>query len=144
VLAVVLSGTPALLAACAMLCVAPTSHAAGAAHQDSPQPSSCCVVEREMPPTGHTHHGTPAESVGSRASDLAVQIAATDGSCCPDGGSVAVTASAIARVDTGLLIAAPTAAGALETARRSSTGAVVARLHSPPRSPARTPLVLRV
>jgi hypothetical protein len=141
VLAVVLSGTPALLAACAVLCVPATSHAAEGESQHS---SPCCVAERETP-AGHAHHGTPAESAGPRvAPDEATRMIATDGSCCPDGQSLAVAAAAMTRVDTGLLVAPPIAALALAVARPASTTASADRLHAPLRSPARPPLVLRI
>jgi hypothetical protein len=145
VLAVVLSGTPALLAACAMLCE-PAGHAAHRSRpQDAPSHSACCVTERATAPAGHAHHATPDHGAASPvAPDVAAHMTSAVASCCGDGLGVAVAAAAITRVDTGLLVAPPIAALAVTVARPAPTTAGVGRLHSPRRSPARPPLVLRI
>jgi hypothetical protein len=150
VMALALSGTPALPAACALLCVADTTHAATGhvAPADSHR-RSCCVPDREAPPTGHAHHGThdtaarpPAVAV--LAPDDASQVAGADATCCPDSRTAGVASAAIARADGGLLVAPPVVVAAPAVRQPSPSLARVGTPHRPLRSPTRTPLVLRI
>jgi hypothetical protein len=144
VVALTLSGTPAVLAACALLCVTAPAHAADAAPAS---PHACCVPEGEAPPAGHAHHGAHDGVVASTPAAVpahAPQMAGADASCCPDAQTVRIAATASGRTDGGLLVASAPAAPLTMAARRPGGRARAATLHWPLRAPVRTPLVLRI
>lgn len=145
VMALTLSGTPALLAACALLCVPSSTHAATAAAVSSH--AACCLPEREAPPSGHAHHGAHDGAVASSPTGVpahAPQMAGADASCCPDAHTVSIAATTSGRADGSLLVASPAVAVAVLAERLATGSAHAGALHRPLRHPARTPLVLRI
>ncbi len=145
VMALALSGTPALLAACALLCVPSSTHVATAAAV-SPH-AACCLPQREAPPPGHAHHGAHDGAVASSPTGVpehAPQMAGVEASCCPDAQTVSIAATASGRADGGLLAASPAVAVAVLAERLPTGSARAGTLHPPLRAPARRPLVLRI
>ena len=154
VMALVLSGTPTLLSACAALCLPGMTHAAGAAQQAAPAADAAVAAHAHhaAPPAPVPHHERHAEAQDTASASHHARhgapartshVAAADHACCPDGQTLAMS-SVAPRVDVSPLLAPPLAGPSPFAVRRAAPivragHAVVAR-----RSPARTPLVLRI
>jgi hypothetical protein len=145
VLALTLSGTPALLAACALLC-APGVAATAA---DTPDHAACCIPDRDVPAGSHAHHGahdTPATStaLGDVGPGHRSHMTGADASCCPDSQMASLAATATGRADGSLVVASPAVAPVTRAARPPTGTVRTGTPHWPLRAPARPPLVLRI
>lgn len=148
---VVLSGAPAMLSACAALCLPGIVHAA-AGQED--QALSAVEAVDHVAASSHAHHAAsvaPAKdhatadhrsALGMAVADS--KIAGTDHACCPDARAIGLRSVASPRVDTAAPLVSTVASVPLLQARRSVPVAHAADTTGARRSPARTALVLRI
>ena len=143
-LTVVLSGTPAAVAACAALCLPDMNHAMAPASQAQPM-----AVVADTPPLpaahAHAHHHASADPTPVAPVPARTALGDADShACCPDAVAAPVIAAALPRADGRIapaLVPVPYAVGRLaHLGPNAHTRHAVSS--APPRP--RTPLVLRI
>lgn len=141
-MAVVLSGSPAVMATCMAWCLAGPMADTSHAHGEPTHHNGHAAVPEPAAATPHAHH-TSAPS-GHPVGVPDARLVGNCSSCCGAGLVELVAGPGVEKTDAKALGAAPTVDVALRRVTLSTR--LVAALHPqvPPRSPVRAPLVLRI